>query len=88
MVAETIANLRRAGSRSRVRIVVADAGYWCKDNLEGSDVEALISPGIALVRIVLTLSILLALSWRLALAMSEFTTVSAGDAGDRVPSCF
>ena len=45
MVAETITNLRRAGSRSRVRIVVADAGYWCKDNLEGADVEALIAPG-------------------------------------------
>ena len=47
MVAETITNLRRAGSRSQVRTVVADAGYWCKDNLEGSGVEALIAPGKA-----------------------------------------
>jgi transposase len=45
MVTETITNLRRAGSRSQVRTVVADAGYWCKDNLEGGDVEALIAPG-------------------------------------------
>jgi transposase len=47
MVAATLTNLRRAGARSRVRTVVADAGYWSKDNLHVVGIEALIAPGKA-----------------------------------------
>ena len=46
MVTATIENLRRAGA-GRVRTVVADAGYWSKDNLEFAGVETLIAPGRA-----------------------------------------
>jgi transposase len=45
MVAHAQQNLRAAGARSRVRTVVADAGYWSKDNVATSGVEALIAPG-------------------------------------------
>ena len=41
------ANLRRAGSRRRVRAVVADAGYWSIDNAATGGVEAIIAPGKA-----------------------------------------
>lgn len=41
------ANLRRAGSRRRVRTVVADAGYWSNDNATVRGVEAIIAPGKA-----------------------------------------
>lgn len=41
------ANLRRAGSRRRVRTVVADAGYWSNDNAATEGVEAIIAPGKA-----------------------------------------
>lgn len=41
------ANLRRAGSRRRVRTVVADAGYWSNDNAAARGVEAIIAPGKA-----------------------------------------
>jgi transposase len=40
-------NLRRAGSRRRVRTVVADAGYWSNDNVSTRGVEAIIAPGKA-----------------------------------------
>ena len=39
------ANLRRAGERRRVRIIVADAGYWSVDNVHLRGVEAIIAPG-------------------------------------------
>jgi len=45
MVAHAKKNLRAAGAPSRVRTVVADAGYWSKDNVATSSVEALIAPG-------------------------------------------
>jgi transposase len=45
MVAATKTNLRRAGARSRVRTVVADAGYFSKDNVATPGIEALIAPG-------------------------------------------
>ena len=45
MVAHAKQNLRAAGARTRVRTVVADAGYWTKDNVATSGVEALIAPG-------------------------------------------
>ena len=45
MVASAKQNLRAAGARTRVRTVVADAGYWSKDNVTTSGVEALIAPG-------------------------------------------
>lgn len=45
MVAHTKQNLRAAGARSRVRTVVADAGYWSKDNVATRGVEAIIAPG-------------------------------------------
>ena len=45
MVAVTKSNLRRAGARSRVRTVVADAGYFSKDNVATAGVETLIAPG-------------------------------------------
>jgi len=45
MVAATKANLRRAGARTRIRTVVADAGYFSKDNVATSGVETLIAPG-------------------------------------------
>ena len=45
MVTRAKANLRRAGARSRMRIVLADAGYWSKDNVNTPGVEALIAPG-------------------------------------------
>jgi transposase len=44
---EARANLRRAGSRRRVRTVVADAGYWSNDNAAAAGVEAIIAPGKA-----------------------------------------
>ena len=45
MVAAAKANLRRAGERRRVRIIVADAGYWSVDNVHLRGVEAIIAPG-------------------------------------------
>jgi transposase len=45
MVQATKANLRWAGVRSRVRVVVADAGYWSNDNAKTPGVEPLIAPG-------------------------------------------
>jgi hypothetical protein len=45
MVATTKTNLRHAGARTRVRTVVADAGYFSKDNVSIVGVEALIAPG-------------------------------------------
>jgi Transposase DDE domain len=45
MVAATKANLRAAGVRTRVRTVLADAGYWAKRNVDTPGVEALIAPG-------------------------------------------
>jgi transposase len=45
MVAHAKKNLRAAGARSRVRTVVADAGYWSKDNVATHGVEAIIAPG-------------------------------------------
>ena len=45
MVAATKKNLRAAGVRTRVRIVLADAGYWAKNNVDTPGVEALIAPG-------------------------------------------
>ncbi len=45
MVTQAKANLRRAGARSRMRVVLADAGYWSKDNVDAPGVEALIAPG-------------------------------------------
>jgi transposase len=45
MVAATKTNLRRAGARTRVRTVVADAGYFSKDNVATPGIEALIAPG-------------------------------------------
>jgi transposase len=45
MVAATKANLRHAGARTRVRTVVADAGYFSKDNVATPGIEALIAPG-------------------------------------------
>lgn len=47
LVEETKANLRRAGSKRRVRTVVADAGYWSNDNATTGGVEAIIAPGKA-----------------------------------------
>jgi transposase len=44
MVEATKTNLRRAGVKARVRVVLADAGYWNKDNVETPGVEALIAP--------------------------------------------
>jgi transposase len=44
MVSATKANLRAAGVRGRVRTVLADAGYWSKDNLHMTGIEPLISP--------------------------------------------
>ncbi len=43
MVAATKKNLRAAGVRTRVRTVLADAGYWAKNNLDTPGVEALIA---------------------------------------------
>ena len=45
MVAATKQNLRAAGVRTRVRTVLADAGYWSKNNVATPGVEALIAPG-------------------------------------------
>lgn len=45
MVTRAKANLRRAGARTRLRVVLADAGYWSKDNVNTPGVEALIAPG-------------------------------------------
>lgn len=45
MVAHAKKNLRAVGARSRVRTVVADAGYWSKDNVATRGVEAIIAPG-------------------------------------------
>ena len=45
MVTQAKANLRRAGARTRLRVVLADAGYWSKTNVETRGVEALIAPG-------------------------------------------
>lgn len=45
MVAATKTNLRQAGVRTRIRTVVADAGYWNKNNVDTPGVEALIAPG-------------------------------------------
>jgi hypothetical protein len=45
MVATTKTNLRRADARTRVRTVVADAGYFSKDNVATPGIEALIAPG-------------------------------------------
>jgi transposase len=45
MVATTKKNLRQAGARTRVRTVVADAGYFSKDNVATPGIEALIAPG-------------------------------------------
>ena len=45
MVAATKKNLRAAGVRTRVRTVLADAGYWSKNNVDTPGVEALIAPG-------------------------------------------
>lgn len=45
MVSATKANLRNAGARSRVRTVLADAGYFSKDNAATAGIEALIAPG-------------------------------------------
>ncbi len=45
MVATTKANLRYAGASTWVRTVVADAGYFSKDNAATPGVEALIAPG-------------------------------------------
>jgi transposase len=45
MVAATKRNLRHAGARTRVRTVVADAGYFSKDNVATPGIEALIAPG-------------------------------------------
>ena len=39
MVAAAKANLRRAGERRRVRMVVADAGYWSVDNVNWGGVR-------------------------------------------------
>jgi transposase/predicted XRE-type DNA-binding protein len=47
VVKDAKTNLRRAGSRRRVRTVVADAGYWSNDNAATSGVEAIIAPGKA-----------------------------------------
>jgi len=44
---ETKANLLRAGSKRRIRTVVADAGYWSNDNVTTRGVEAIIAPGKA-----------------------------------------
>ena len=44
---QTKSNLRHAGSRRRVRTVVADAGYWSNDNAATAGVEAIIAPGKA-----------------------------------------
>jgi transposase len=45
MVTTTKTNLRGAGTRTRVRTVVADAGYFSKDNVATPGIEALIAPG-------------------------------------------
>ena len=45
MVATTKRNLHHAGARTRVRTVVADAGYFSKDNVATPGIEALIAPG-------------------------------------------
>jgi transposase len=47
MLDEAKANLRRAGSRRRVRTAVADAGYWSNDNAATRGIEAIIAPGKA-----------------------------------------
>lgn len=47
VLAQAKENLRRAGSRRRVRTVVADAGYWSNANAATSGVEAIIAPGKA-----------------------------------------
>jgi DDE family transposase len=45
MVAATKANMRAAGVRTRIRtVVVADAGYWSKRNVDTPGIEALIAP--------------------------------------------
>ncbi len=45
MVATTKTNLRHAGARTRVRAVLADAGYFSKENVATPGIEALIAPG-------------------------------------------
>ena len=47
VLSEARTNLRQAGSRRRVRIVLADAGYWSIDNAAARGVEAIIAPGNA-----------------------------------------
>lgn len=47
MITAAKSNLRSAGGKSRVRTVVADAGYWSNDNAELAGVETLIAPGKA-----------------------------------------
>jgi transposase len=47
MITAAKSNLRSAGAKSRVRTVVADAGYWSNDNAELAGVEAIIAPGKA-----------------------------------------
>jgi hypothetical protein len=40
-------NLRAAGEKRRIRTVVADAGYWSRDNVNLTGVETFIAPGRA-----------------------------------------
>jgi hypothetical protein len=47
MVRTAKTNLRQAGTRSRIRTVVADAGYWSDDNAALAGIEAIIAPGRA-----------------------------------------
>lgn len=47
MVTAAKQNLRGAGEKRRVRKVVADAGYWSRDNVNLKGVESFIAPGRA-----------------------------------------
>jgi transposase len=47
MVTAAKRNLRAAGEKRRVRRVVADAGYWSRDNVHLKGVESFIAPGRA-----------------------------------------
>lgn len=40
-------NLKQAGETGRIRQVVADAGYWSKDNVGLKGVQSFIAPGRA-----------------------------------------
>ncbi len=47
MITAAKSNLRDVGAKSRVRTVVADAGYWSNDNAELAGVETLVARGKA-----------------------------------------